>query len=176
MTKPYVTIRIYFVNLKCASTKEDFRNIVSNTEEVFIEHLKTHSVVKYIYSDDTFKLLEGEAPFSWELPDFFDFYVNGNYDIYIKTKGKLPFELVGKTKTTNWPKIITDLELLGYVKTFPTKSYLAVDERKFNFVEKPVDEALDVDFLGTEFAIEISEKILELWQRAKGFKVLSKSF
>lgn len=192
MIRPSFTVRLYSVDQKCISSIDTLRNIAICSEEIYVG--RGDYIAKYIFDTETelFQLSEGRGEFSYNTAHFFEAFVNPLYEIYIKTREKLPFELLKKTHITKWGKIITDLEVLGYVKTFPTKSVLANDMRKFCIVndflggrtgeteiETEIDadtiNAVDVDFLGTIFAGEISDKILNLWQRVKRFKVLSKS-
>lgn len=181
MTRPYATIRIYLVDQKCIKNVETLKNIAICSDEIFI-FTENSEIIKYVYDGESqrFHLLEGNGVFTWSLDDFFETYVHKECEIYIESREKLPFNVVNKRKITKWDKIISDLEKIGYVRTFPTSSFMAVDKRKFYIVAEnfgdDVDTAVDVDFLGTAFADEISNKILDIWQRAKGFKVLSKSF
>lgn len=168
MRGPYITFRLYYAYV---TDIETLKEIARSSEEVFVG-----GSIKYIYDFDmeTFYLAGGQGEFSLGIVDFFNFCKTK--DLYIKTKRKLPLECIHKTKVNNWSKAITDLEKLGIVTTFATKSHLAVDPRKFYIVGEDESEARDVDFLGTDFAKEISDEILDLWVRhIKGFKVLSKS-
>ena len=68
---------------------------------------------------------------------------------------------------TDWSQTITDLWNKGIVETTETKSALAIDKRKFWFRVGGADasEAIDVDCLGTTMCTEISEKVLDAWNK-----------
>lgn len=85
--------------------------------------------------------------------------------VFINTYKKLPYQQVDTIFVIDWAGMITDLENLGRVKTLPTNYFLANDLRKFYFADDPNGEesAVDVDYLGTSMAQEISDKVMEEW-------------
>jgi len=176
---PTLTFRTYLIDPKCVSSGDTLRKIARESEVFHMKNLQDNTVCNYIYDseNDLFHLSTGFSDI--HVLTTFEFFENlqnfQNYYVFVRTKEKLPFKFVRKTKVVNWSKIVTDLEKIGFVVTFPTQSYLCVDTRKFYFIDENIEEARDVDFLGTTFATDISTRVVDLWQRAKGLKVLSKS-
>ena len=78
-----------------------------------------------------------------------------------------PARLKSVETMTDWPQTITDLWNKGIVETAETKSSMANDKRKFWFRTggDSASEAIDVDCLGTVLCTEISERVLDAWNK-----------
>lgn len=110
------------------------------------------------------------------LPEKSTIYLLFNVDItssgFSKEKPtELPniFSEIVKYEVVNFPLTITELEKRGVVRTQPSQSWLSTDGRVFQIVgniEDCVSNAMwEVDILGTTFGRQITQKILELYDK-----------
>lgn len=105
------------------------------------------------------------------LPEKNSIYLLFNVDItspdFCFTELPNIFSEIVKYEVVNYPLTITDLEKRKVVITKPSQSWLSTDGRVFQIVDDDTSSfALwEVDILGTTFGHQITQKILELYDK-----------
>jgi hypothetical protein len=157
---------------------EECRNALIHSLLISIK-FKDGGIVNYLYDNDN-DLLHFSGRI--ESPQSSFFAVNSltiktflsilDVERHIETLELLKYKVVKTKKVIDYAKIITDLSGKGIVGIRPSNNVMAVDERKFYFLNDEDHFDYDVDCLGTKACQDITLKVTELWL-TKFFKVYS---
>lgn len=167
---PYYLVIDYY-----PSNLQEFRILLKDGVSVFHGNVDNafkndrNDLVEYIYDAENTCLHISSDPYNLfeNVVDVAQIFM---FKPMVRTKENFPKIKKGQQrKVTDYSQIITQLEKAGIVKTIPTKSVMAIDQRKFEFTlpenyDMPFDY-MDVDFLGTTLANDISQKVCNIYRQ-----------
>ncbi|HMP28034.1 MAG TPA: hypothetical protein PKD85_00455 [Saprospiraceae bacterium] len=154
--------------LKCLLSEFSHLKILLFNQE-YLEGIYNHGIfnIHKYEGDEMTKLFGGELLCSIEkLHSILN--KTKSFTAYIETEKLVQRDLdivlpVSCIAVIDWKQTIEDLEKRGKIKITLTDSVMAVDNRKFWFVDDNPKWAIDVDCLGTALHEDTNSKVIDLW-------------
>lgn len=165
-----------FVSFLYYKDEEEFVGFCKDSLELVISGMDFGRYLRFKYSDDgQFFHLQNENTIDGkrvyapsEILDLLQKLPTFTFSVI--TSRIIPeLHLSKEEKRTDWSKTITDLVSSGKVSVIESQNTLATDGRKFwlNNGSETVENAIDVDCLGTSFHRDVSRDIITLWTSIK---------
>jgi hypothetical protein len=146
-------------------------HLLSAEKISFVDSEKRH--FKFLVDDKTIYLSHTSvrSRLTYDVDEFLYFFSQESGVLYFSTTTYIknieePWQLDNTEFIIDYSKIITELENIGKIATFPSTNVLDTDERKFSFIGEK--EQYEVDCLGTTLCNRLTHRVLNLWNETGG--------